>query len=111
VPDERRHRGPHPADRALFGDEALPALRAAVADLSWLRGRGYGDAAAIKLVGDRHQLRERARVAIGRVAASDADAGARRARRIDLGALRGRDLHVDGFNVLVTGEAALSGGV
>jgi hypothetical protein len=108
---DARHRGPHPADRALFAPEAWPALRAAVADLGWLRGRGYSDAAALALVGDRYQLRARARLAVARIAASDQAAEARRARRIAPAALGGKALAIDGFNVLVTAEAALSGGV
>ncbi|HTJ40776.1 MAG TPA: DUF434 domain-containing protein [Kofleriaceae bacterium] len=104
------HRGPHPKDASLFAPAALPALREAVADLSWLRGRGYGDDGAIKLVGDRYQLRERARIAMGRCAASARDAEARRARKITIDRIDG-PLTLDGFNVLVTGEAALSGGV
>jgi hypothetical protein len=111
VTDDARHRGPHPKDAALFAPEQLGPLRAAVADLSWLRGRGYGDDGAIKLVGDRYQLRERARVAMGRVAVADDVAAARRGRRLEVGALRGRALAIDGFNALVTGESALSGGV
>ena len=107
--DHARHRGPHPRDAALFAPAELARLREAVADLSWLRGRGYGDDAAIKLVGDRYQLRERARVAMGRVAAADGVAAARRARKLDVAALRGKALAIDGFNVLVTGESALSG--
>ncbi len=106
-----RHRGPHPSDRAIFAPARLPALREAVADLSWLFGRGYGEVAAIAVVGDRYQLRKRARLAAARMAAPDAVAAARRARRLDLDALRGRPLVIDGFNVLVTGESALSGAV
>jgi hypothetical protein len=107
---EPRHRGPHPADAELFAPAALPALRAAVADLAWLRERGYSDDAALKLVGDRYQLRERARLAVARVAAAAPAAAARRSRRVEADALAGRDLVIDGFNVLVTGESALSGG-
>jgi len=105
------HRGPHPADRALFAAEAVPVLREAVADLSWLRGRGYSDEAALALVGNRFQLKERARMAASRAAASDAAVGSRAAKRVQLDGLAGRALSIDGFNVLVTSEAALAGGV
>lgn len=102
-------RRPHPDDHALFAPARLPALRAAVDDLGWLRGRGYADTAALALVGDRYQLPARARTAVGRVAASPVAAAARRDRRIPVDALTGRALVVDGFNVLVTCEAALAG--
>jgi hypothetical protein len=111
MPDHRRHRGRHPADARLFDDAALPALCAAVADLSWLLGRGYSDAAAVALVGDRYQLRERQRRAALRAACAEDAARERRHRRLALPALRGRAVAVDGFNCLITVEAALSGGV
>lgn len=104
-------RRPHPDDDALFAPARLPTLRAAVDDLDWLRGRGYADAAALALVGDRYQLPARARLAIGRAAASPAAAATRRARQVTPAALRGRALAIDGFNVLVTCESALGGGV
>ncbi|MEM7435343.1 MAG: DUF434 domain-containing protein [Myxococcota bacterium] len=108
---ERRHRGPHPQDAELFDVERIETLRAAVADLSWLRTRGYADPSAIKLVGDRYQLRARQRTAVGRCACSD-QAKARRAEaRLAATAVGGRRLAIDGLNVLTTLEVALAGGV
>jgi len=109
--DRRRHRGPHPADQGLFAPEILPVLCQAVADLSWLFQRGYGQTAALKLVGDRFGLRERQRIAILRCACADDAAAQRSARRLDWGMLRGQTLAVDGFNCLITCEAVLSGGL
>lgn len=62
MPDRCKHRGPHPADRDLFAPPQHAALAQAVADLSWLLGRGYGEVAAIDLVGDRYGLRARQRL-------------------------------------------------
>ncbi len=56
MPDRRKHRGPHPEDRRLFAPEALPRLRAAAGDLSWLLSRGYAPESSLKLVGDRYAL-------------------------------------------------------
>jgi hypothetical protein len=111
VPDTRKHRGPGPEDRAWFAPEARPALAAAVADLSWLLSRGYAEASSLKLVGDRHRLVERQRMAVLRSACSDEALARRRASRVDLGALRGRPLRVDGFNLILTLESALGGGI
>lgn len=108
---ESRHRGAHPADGELFGASAVPALREAVADLGWLLGRGYARASALKLVGERHTLRERQRLAAGRAACAEAVRGERRRRQLGAESLRGRAVMVDGFNLLVSLEAALSGGV
>jgi Protein of unknown function (DUF434) len=63
VPDKRTHRGPHPVDAQLFAPENWPQLQAAVADLSWLLGRGYASVASLKLVGDRYRLDQRQRAA------------------------------------------------
>jgi hypothetical protein len=109
--DSRRHRGPHPLDRELFSTGWVAALRNAVTDLSWLRTRGYAERSAIKLVGDRYQLRQRQRVAVGRCACGDAARSARAARKVDAAAVAGEKLVIDGLNVITTLEVALAGGV
>ncbi|MGV3663440.1 MAG: DUF434 domain-containing protein [Prosthecobacter sp.] len=106
-----RHRGAHPADKELFGMEMLPALQLATADLSWLLGHGYARTSALKLVGDRHELKERQRLAVGRAACGDEAREKRRHSHLNAEHLRGRAVMVDGFNLLVSLEAALSGGV
>jgi hypothetical protein len=111
VPDTRQHRGAHPEDRRLFAPAQLPALQAAIAELSWLLTRGYPPKAALKLVGDRHALTERQRLAVSRAACSDPQREGRSARRVAAAEARGADLRVDGFNLLITVEAALSGGL
>jgi hypothetical protein len=110
-PDRRKHRGAHPEDARLFADELVPALRVATSELSWLLGRGYRPKSALKLVGDRHSLRERQRLAVSRAACSDESRERRRAACLDARAVRGEGLIVDGFNLVITLEAALSGGV
>jgi hypothetical protein len=111
TPEDRRHRGAHPKDRQLFDAALLPALRGAVADLSWLLSRGYAAAASLKLVGDHFALKERQRLAVARAACSDRQRESRGRTRLTLESVRGQDLLIDGFNIIVTTEAALSGGV
>lgn len=111
MPDRRKHRGPGPQDPGWFGGDAGPGLKAAVSDLSWLLSRGYAAPSALKLVGDRHRLVERQRAAVSRAACSDAALAGRAARRVEPDALRGRPLRIDGFNLLLTLESALGGGV
>jgi len=111
VPDRRSHRGPDPRDQAAFDTTALPRLREAVADLSWLLGRGYAERAALKLVGDRLALTERQRAAVRRCACSDAALERRYEHRLEVNQARGRPLWIDGFNVLTTLETALGSGV
>ncbi len=109
-PDTRRHRGPHPADAELFSEGELPKLRRAVAELCWLLSRGYKMTSSLKLVGDRHGLRERQRLAVSRSACSDHDRQRRSDHRIAVQELKNQPLVVDGFNLIITIEAALSGG-
>ena len=109
--DSRRHRGPHPLDEQLFSKEAIPTLREAVRDLSWLRTRGYADASSIKLVGDKYQLRGRQRVAVGRCACSNSARDDRASKQREPAAMIGRPLVIDGLNVITTIEVALAGGV
>jgi len=108
VPDTRKHRGPHPADAELFSAAAVAALKAAVAELSWLLSRGYAVPSALKLVGDRHGLRQRQRLAVARCACGDQALARRQASQVALRS--GERIWIDGFNVLLTLEVALGGG-
>jgi hypothetical protein len=111
VPDSRGHRGADPRDAEAFGAASRPALRTAVSDLSWLLGRGYAPLSALKLVGDRWNLTERQRKAVRRSACSDEDRTRRQAARLSPVEIAGRELWIDGFNVLTTIESHLGGGV
>ena len=111
MPDRRKHRGPGPQDADWFGADTQTGLVSAVADLSWLLSRGYAEASSLKLVGDRYRLVERQRVAVLRSSCSDAALASRQSRRIDHQSLEGRPLRIDGFNLILTLESALGGGV
>jgi hypothetical protein len=111
MPDRRKHRGRHPEDQAGFAQERLPALRSAVGELSWLLSRGYAVDSALKLVGDRYALTTRQRRAVQRSACTDESLRSRGERRVEPKAIRGQPLGVDGYNLLITIESALAGGV
>ena len=108
--DSRRHRGPHPLDARLFCASQLDKLLDAVVDMSWLRTRGYAEKSALKLVGDRYQLHQRQRIAVGRCACSYEQKKGRSARRLSARDVTGRPLAIDGLNVITTIEVALAGG-
>ena len=99
-------RGADPEDAELFAAKWIPVLRTATDELSWLLSRGYAEASALALVGNRHALRRRQRDAVRRSACADAARDRRRASRVD-GPVRA--LAIDGFNCLITLEAALAG--
>ena len=110
-PDIRKHRGAHPEDRKLFADDQLAALRAAVAELSWLLTRDYKIKSALKLVGDKFALNDRQRLAVSRAACSDQSKAHRQSSRVALDCLGGEPVTIDGFNLIITVEALLSRGV
>ena len=111
MPDKRVNRGPHPLDAKLFATAVVADLRAALEDFSLLLTKGYADKSALKLVGDRFALTERQRLAIMRSACSDQQLLSRQQRRIELKELTGRQLAIDGYNLLITIEAAISNAV
>lgn len=109
--DTRLHRGAHPEDAGLFAASQWPLLRAASDDLCWLLDRGYALRSSLALVGDRHQLVQRQRIAVARCACSLDQLSRRSAHRVEPATLAGSELWIDGFNLLVTLESALAGGV
>jgi hypothetical protein len=111
MPDKRTHRGPHPADEKLFATEAISDLRSALADFSLLLTKGYAEKSALKLVCDKFSLTERQRLAVMRSACSDQQLASRSEHRIEAKNLAGQPVAVDGYNVLITVEAAMSSGV
>jgi hypothetical protein len=111
MPHAPSHRGPHPEDAQLFAPAAVPRLREATADLSWLLTRRYALPGALQVVGNRYALDQRQRKAITRSACTDGARDRRRAAEVPVDALRGATLLVDGYNALTTLEAALGGAV
>src|SRR5437870_9797216 len=66
---------------------------------------------ALKLVGDRHSLTDRQRLAVSRAACSDQNKDRRAATHVSVKDIKSQKLSIDGFNLIITIEAALSGGV
>ncbi|MHC4664902.1 MAG: DUF434 domain-containing protein [Planctomycetota bacterium] len=111
MPDKRTHRGPHPQDEKLFAPRTIENLRTAIADFSLLLTKGYAEKSSLKLVGDRFALTERQRLAVMRSACSDQQLASRSGRRVEIETLAGSHLVIDGYNLLITIEAAMSGGL
>jgi hypothetical protein len=109
VPDTRTHRGSAPGDTQLFGPNQLTRLRSAVEDYSLLLTRGYAEKSSLKLVGDRFELTQRQRLAVMRSSCSDNQIFSRNQNRLKLKSVRKNSLAVDGYNLLITIEAAISG--
>jgi hypothetical protein len=111
MPDKRHHRGAHPEDATLFAPQHWPTMRSASQDLWWLLDRGYALRSALALTGDRHALTQRQRLAVARCACSAEQLHDRRQRVVPPETLGGATLWIDGYNLLITTEAALAHGV
>jgi hypothetical protein len=111
MPDKRAHRGPHPADVKLFAPAAVGGLKAALADFSMLLTKGYAEKSALKLVCDKLSLTARQRLAVMRSACSDEQLACREQRCVPVKNLVGQPIAIDGYNILITIEAAMSGAV
>lgn len=106
---EQARRGFAPSDVRQFSAENLPLLRRAQGDLACLLNRGYEVGHCAAFVGDHYQLSSRQRMALMRTTASDRDLEARRERELrELPA--GETIRIDGFNLIIPLEIALSGG-
>jgi hypothetical protein len=104
-------RAPHLDDARLFGPDALPRLRAAAEEMAYLRDRDYSTVTALSAVANHHQLELRQRAALSRGVCSAAELARRRANELQPAALAGQDVCIDGFNLMISIEVALGGGV
>lgn len=84
-------------------------LQKAAHDFRYLLNRGYPRKPSMELVGNRYQLTFDQRHLLHRGVFSDADSESRRKRKIPIGRIRNKDLVIDGYNVIITIEAGLSG--
>ncbi len=84
-------------------------LQRASEDFRYLLNRAYPRKAALELVGNRYQLTSDQRHLLHRGVFSVADAKSRQKKKISPNQIRGYDLVIDGYNVLITIEAGLSG--
>ena len=84
------------------------SLQEAARDFRYLLNRGYPRKASLELVGNRHTLSSDQRHLLHRGVFSDSDARLRTKKKISLRSLRDKPLAIDGYNILITVESALS---
>ncbi len=109
-PDKRKHRGPGPKDHQLFSEEQIPVFKAAANDYCWLLDKDYSAKAALKIVGDHFKLTERQRKALDRCCQPSELVRKIKDRELtSKKELINYPVIIDGFNLLIILEAALSG--
>lgn len=105
--DKIVQRGYVPSDLKEFNDESMKKLKEAQKDIFMLINRGYDIKKASTFVGNHYLLSERQRIALTR-AVSPEQAIENRKRKEIKGALEGKTVYIDGFNMIITLEVALS---
>lgn len=93
----------------MIGKLKSRGLQKAAEDFRYLLNRGYPRKATLELVGNRYALSSDQRHLLHRGVFSDRDAQSRKKKRVSMKALRNKDLAIDGYNVIITLEAGLSG--
>ena len=104
-----RNRGKHSSDDKWFADKWQPVFKEAVDDLCYLLSRGYTENTALQVVGNRYKLNKRQRTAMLGMSSSDQDISIRKKSRCPRSKLKNRKVEIDGFNLLILLESALSG--
>lgn len=104
------NRGKHSNDDKLFSKKWQPILSEAVDDLSYLLSRGYAYRSALQIVGNRYKLNKRQRIAVNRISSSHQQTDARKKSSIPASRIINEIIEIDGFNLLISVESALSGG-
>lgn len=111
MPHTHHHRGAHPDDKQLFAPSAVKILQSACEEAAWLLDRGYPTNSVLDVVARRHQLRVRQRLALQRSMCSQCARQRRKSKEIFGDAVRGETIEIDGFNLIIGLEVALSGGL
>ncbi len=105
-----RNRGKAPQDILLFNEKMQGIFYDAVSDLSFLLERGYGSKSSLQLVGNRYRLNARQQKALQGMTASKKSIILRKGKECSEKYLIGKTVIIDGFNLLIILETAISGG-
>lgn len=106
----KRNRGKNSNDDQLFGsDKIQQKLKAAIVDMHYLLSRGYAEKSSLQLVGNRHRLNVRQQQAVQGISASQQQIEHRKTTRIPFKNINSEPIIIDGFNLLIILESALSG--
>lgn len=104
-----KNRGKEGSDDKLFGQTFMQRkMKEAVADMSFLLERGYGEASSCELVGHRYKLNKRQQQAIKGMAAGTTAVANRKAKQLTKEKLKEKEIIIDGFNLIILLESMLS---
>lgn len=104
-----RNRGKHPNDDKLFAPKWHSIFKEAIDDYSFLLSRGYAINSSLQIVGSRYKLNKRQRMAVMRVGTAEHNIQLRKSKELLPSNLKNKTVSIDGFNLLILLESALSG--
>ena len=102
-------RGFDPDDFKWFSDEAVEKLKKAQDEIQWLLDRGYKFDSAHPFVCNHYLFSARQRLAIQRSVTGSLNLEKREKTILPLEVARDGCIYIDGFNLIITLEVALSG--
>lgn len=97
-------------DKRWFSDKELIRLKKAKEEIEWLINRDYKIDPVVNFVGDRYQFSYRQRDALKRSICIEKKIIIRKSKNLSIDKIEEGCLYVDGFNLIITLEVALSGG-
>jgi hypothetical protein len=101
-------RGFVPEDERNFSAEALQLMRTASRHIRYLINEGYDLKQASTFVGNHYLLSERQRLAIMRSVGTEEKVADRLKKQVRIEELAGKEVWIDGFNIVITLEVLLS---
>lgn len=105
-----RSRGKEGSDDRLFGDPKMQSkIREAIKDMSYLLSRGFSEKSSLPLVGNRYKLNNRQQRAVQGMSEASHKLAKRAENCLQPNQLAEKEVMLDGFNVLIMLESALSG--
>lgn len=104
-------RGFDPDDVKIFSEDGIKILKTAQEDVQWLLNRGYKLKPIMEFIGGHYQLSSRARTALQRTTSSQTYYEKRKSSILPSQKLKDGCLFIDGFNLIITIEVALSDSV
>ncbi|MGX4601185.1 DUF434 domain-containing protein [Faecalimicrobium sp. JNUCC 81] len=97
-------------DKRWFSDKELIRLKKAKEEIEWLINRDYKIDPVVNFVGDRYQFSSRQRDALKRSICIEEKIIIRKSKNLSIDKINDGCLYIDGFNLIITLEVALSGG-
>ncbi|MFL8675105.1 DUF434 domain-containing protein [Clostridioides sp. GD02404] len=97
-------------DKRWFSSSELVRLMKAKEEIEWLINRDYKIDPVVTFVGDRYQFSIRQRDALKRAVCTEEKNIIRQSKKLSLDKIKEGLINIDGFNLIIAIEVALSGG-